>query len=45
MEVAEAMASLPTPPRRSMIFVAVSGEERGLWGSEHFVQNAPAGAK
>jgi hypothetical protein len=41
MEVAEAMASLPTPPRRSMIFVAVSGEERGLWGSEHFVQNAP----
>jgi hypothetical protein len=41
MEVAEAMASLPTPPRRSVIFVAVSGEERGLWGSEHFVQNAP----
>lgn len=41
MEVAEAMTSLPRPPRRSLIFVAVSGEERGLWGSRHFVLEPP----
>lgn len=41
MEIAEAMAALPVAPRRSMIFVLVSGEERGLWGSEHFANNAP----
>ncbi|MDT8341998.1 MAG: M20/M25/M40 family metallo-hydrolase [Longimicrobiales bacterium] len=41
LEVAEAMAALAVPPRRSVIFVAVSGEERGLWGSEHFVASAP----
>jgi hypothetical protein len=36
MEVAEAMASLETAPRRSMVFLVVSGEEKGLWGSEYF---------
>jgi len=36
MEVAEAMASLDVAPRRSVLFVVVSGEERGLWGSDHF---------
>lgn len=41
MEVAEAMASLDPAPRRSLLFVLVSGEEKGLWGSEHFVNNAP----
>ena len=41
IEVAEAMASLATPPRRSMIFLLVSGEEKGLWGSEHFAENPP----
>jgi hypothetical protein len=41
MEVAEAMASLDPAPRRSLLFVLVSGEEKGLWGSEHFVANAP----
>ena len=39
LEIAEAMASLSTPPRRSMIFLLVSGEERGLWGSRHFAEN------
>jgi hypothetical protein len=39
VEVAEAMASLPTPPRRSMLFLLVSGEEKGLWGSQHYVEN------
>lgn len=39
VEIAEAMASLPTPPRRSMMFLLVSGEEKGLWGSEYFSDN------
>jgi Zn-dependent M28 family amino/carboxypeptidase len=39
VEVAEAMASLGTPPRRSMLFLLVSGEEKGLWGSRHFALN------
>jgi hypothetical protein len=37
--VAQAMASLPTPPRRSMIFLLVSGEEGGLWGSDWYARN------
>ena len=44
VEIAEAMASLPTPPRRSMLFVLVSGEEKGLWGSEYFANNPPVPA-
>lgn len=39
LEVAEAMAALPTAPRRSVIFLLVSGEERGLWGSAHYADN------
>jgi hypothetical protein len=41
IEVAEAMASLPVHPRRSMIFLLVSGEEKGLWGSDYFGEHAP----
>ena len=37
LEMANAFASLPTPPRRSILFLAVTGEERGLQGSEFFV--------
>ena len=36
LEVAEAMATLPTRPRRSVIFLHVSGEEKGLLGSEWY---------
>jgi Zn-dependent M28 family amino/carboxypeptidase len=36
VEVAQAMAALPTPPKRSTLFLIVSGEEKGLWGSEYF---------
>lgn len=39
--VAEAMASLETAPARSMIFLLVSGEEKGLWGSAHFADHPP----
>jgi hypothetical protein len=41
VEVAEAFASLQPRPRRSIMFVAVSGEEHGLWGSDHFAENPP----
>jgi Zn-dependent M28 family amino/carboxypeptidase len=39
MELAEAFAMLPVPPRRSIIFLAVSGEEKGLLGSAYFADN------
>jgi len=41
IEVAEAYAMLNPRPKRSMIFLAVSGEETGLWGSEYFAANPP----
>lgn len=40
IEVAEAMSSLSMPSRRSMLFVLVSGEEKGLWGSEWYAENS-----
>ena len=39
LEVAEAMSTLATAPRRSQLFVLVSGEEKGLWGSEWYAEN------
>jgi Zn-dependent M28 family amino/carboxypeptidase len=36
LEVARAFASLPRPPRRSILFVFVTGEELGLLGSDYF---------
>jgi Zn-dependent M28 family amino/carboxypeptidase len=45
LEVAEAFASMPRRPARSMIFVAVSGEEKGLLGSAFFTQNPPVPAQ
>jgi Zn-dependent M28 family amino/carboxypeptidase len=41
MEMARAMGRPGIRPRRSVIFAVVSGEERGLWGSEHFVTHPP----
>lgn len=41
LELAEAYSRSGGRPKRSLIFLTVSGEERGLWGSEYFVQNAP----
>jgi hypothetical protein len=38
LEVARAFASLPQPPWRSILFLAVTGEEKGLLGSEYFAQ-------
>ncbi len=41
MLVAEALASMPQRPRRSILFIAFSGEERGLFGSAAFVNDQP----
>ncbi len=46
IETARALAALPVPPRRSIVFVAVTGEEIGLLGSDYFAQypTVPASA-
>jgi Zn-dependent M28 family amino/carboxypeptidase len=36
LEIARAYASLPQPPRRSVVFAFVTGEEMGLLGSDYF---------
>lgn len=39
LEAARLFASLPHKPRRSILFVAVTGEEMGLLGSDYFASN------
>ena len=39
ISMAEALVSSPTKPRRSIVFLAVTGEEYGLHGSEFWVKN------
>jgi Zn-dependent M28 family amino/carboxypeptidase len=39
ISIAEAFAKAPKRPRRSIIFLAVTGEEYGLLGAEHWVRN------
>lgn len=39
IELAEAFTKLPSPPARSIIFLAVAAEEQGLLGSDYFVVN------
>lgn len=39
LEVAQAFQSLPRPPRRSVVFLAVSGEEKGLLGAAHYARH------
>ncbi|MFP5354282.1 MAG: M28 family peptidase [Gemmatimonadota bacterium] len=41
MELAEAFSMPGARPRRSLIFLTVSGEEKGLWGSEYFATHLP----
>jgi Zn-dependent M28 family amino/carboxypeptidase len=36
LEAARAFAAMPEPPRRSIMFIALTGEERGLLGSDYF---------
>ncbi len=39
LELAEAFAGSTPAPRRSLLFVAPSGEEKGLWGSDYFTSH------
>jgi peptidase M28-like protein len=39
LEIAEALATAPTLPRRSVLFVWHTGEELGLYGSQYFTDH------
>lgn len=39
LEVARAMVEAPEKPRRSVIFLASTGEEKGLLGAEYYARN------
>ncbi len=39
IEIARAFTRLPQPPRRSLLFIAVTGEEEGLLGSDYYAHN------
>jgi hypothetical protein len=39
LEVARAFTSLKVRPKRSMVFLSVTGEEKGLQGSDYFARN------
>ena len=43
LETARALAALQPRPRRSIAFVAVGGEERGLLGSDYFARHPTVG--
>jgi Zn-dependent M28 family amino/carboxypeptidase len=45
IELAEAFSQPGARPKRSLIFLTVSGEEKGLWGSEYFASNPPVPIK
>lgn len=38
-ELARAFKALPNPPERSILLLAVTAEEQGLWGSAWYAQN------
>ncbi len=39
LETARLFAQMPNPPKRSVLFVAVTAEEKGLLGSKYFANN------
>jgi hypothetical protein len=41
VELAEAFSQPQVRPKRSIIFLTVSGEEKGLWGSNFFTSHPP----
>src|SRR5581483_8247860 len=45
LELARAFASARERPRRSLVFLTVSGEERGLWGSGYFTDHPELGPR
>ena len=38
IEIAQRLAAREKKPARRIVFIAFTGEERGLWGSEHYVK-------
>ena len=39
LEIAEAFARLPIPPKRSVLFIATTAEEQGLLGAKHYARH------
>jgi Zn-dependent M28 family amino/carboxypeptidase len=39
LEIAEAFTKLPSPPKRSVLFLFVTAEEKGLLGAKHYAEN------
>ena len=39
LEIAEAFTKLSTPPKRSILFLAVTAEEKGLLGAKYYAEN------
>lgn len=39
LEIAEAFTKLKTPPKRSILFLAVTAEEKGLLGAKYYASN------
>ncbi len=39
LELAKAFKSMKAKPYRTIVFLAVTAEEQGLWGSEYYAQN------
>ncbi|HET6680703.1 MAG TPA: M28 family metallopeptidase [Gemmatimonadaceae bacterium] len=39
LEIAEAFTKLPEPPARSILFLAVTAEEKGLLGAKYYAEN------
>ena len=39
LELANAFLQLETPPKRSVIFIAITGEEKGLLGSTYYIDH------
>ena len=39
LDIAAAYAKLPTPPRRSILFLSVTAEEKGLVGSKYYAEH------
>jgi Zn-dependent M28 family amino/carboxypeptidase len=39
LEIAEAFTKLPSPPKRSLVFLAVTAEEKGLLGAKYYAEH------
>jgi hypothetical protein len=44
LEIARAFTRLPSPPRRSVVFLFVTAEEKGLLGSDYFAKHPTSAA-